>query len=145
MTDRTWRGIGMIPGSGWRPVAQHSFQVFEVYPWAAMLRRSPTPVAVSVLDRCRIRTGVVREVHGETATVRCRPLVWDGSAFVPGAETDEVVRWSADGRSLLAGLSTRDQVTLHWDWVCDVITDGQAARLADYEQRQHRAVFPTPA
>ena len=74
-----------------------------------------------------------------------RPLVWDGAAFVPGPDTDETVRWSADGRSLLAGLSTGDRVALHWDWVCDVITEGQAARLADYEERQHGAVFRTPA
>ncbi|MFL6223410.1 MAG: DUF6390 family protein, partial [Actinomycetes bacterium] len=105
------------PGGTWtdangRAVAQHSFQVFEVYPWAAMLRRSASPVAVSVLDRCRIRTGEVREVQGETATVRCRPLHWNGAALVPGPETDEVVRWSAGGRSLLAGLSTGDRVAL---------------------------------
>ena len=55
-----------------------------------------------------------------------------------------MVRWSAAGRSLLAGLSAGDQVALHWDWVCDVITDEQAARIDAYEQRQ-RAVFPTPA
>jgi hypothetical protein len=128
-----------------RAVAHHSFQVFEVYPWAAMLRRNASPVAVSVLDRCRIRTGEVRDVRGETATVRCRPLIWDRTALVPGPETDEVVRWSADGRSLLAGLSTGDRVALHWDWVCDVITDEQAARIDAFEQQQQRAVFPAPA
>jgi hypothetical protein len=118
-----------------RAVAHHSFQVFEVYPWAAMLRRSPTPVALSGLDRCRIRTGLVRDVHGGIATVTCRPLVWDGAALVRGAETDEVVRWSTDGRSLLPGLSTGDRVALHWDWVCDLITDGQATRIEAHEHR----------
>ena len=121
-----------------RAVAHHSFQVFEVYPWAAMLRRGAGPAAVSVLDRCRIRTGEVCEIHGETATVRCRPLVWDGATLIPGPDTDEVVRWSAGGRSLLPGLTEGDRVALHWDWVCDVITGEQAARIEKYEQRQHR-------
>ena len=38
---------------------------------------SPRPATrppLSVLDRCRIRTGVVTDVDGETATVGCRPL-----------------------------------------------------------------------
>lgn len=139
------RFVGQVGGTwadaGGRALAHHSFQVFEVYPWAAMLRRTESPVAVSVLDRCRIRTGVVRDVLGETASVRCRPLVWDGAELVPGPETDEVVRWSANGRSLLPGLAVGDKVALHWDWVCDVITGEQVARIDAYEQRQHRAAF----
>jgi hypothetical protein len=69
-------------------------------------RDLPIPAAVPVLDRCRIRTGTVREVHGETATVSCRPLVTSGNgALVPGPSRDETVAWSAGGRTLLAGLS----------------------------------------
>ncbi len=45
----TWRGaVG-------RAQAHHSFQVFEVYPWVAMLLAGlPAGPAVAVLDRCRI-------------------------------------------------------------------------------------------
>jgi hypothetical protein len=121
-------------------VAHHSFHVFEVYPWAALLRRTGNPTAVSVLDRCRIRTGVVRRVTGETATVSSRPLTWDGDRLRPGSERAEQVVWSVGGESLLAGLAPGDLVALHWDWVCDVITPEQAARLLTLEERQLQAL-----
>ncbi|WP_433375584.1 DUF6390 family protein [Actinoplanes sp. CA-142083] len=125
-----------------RAIPHHSFHVFEVYPWAALLRRTGNPTAVSVLDRCRIRTGKVVAVRGETARVTSRPLVWDGSTLSAGAPCEEEVAWSAGGRSLLDGLSPGDRVALHWDWVCDVITPEQASRIESLEERQRRALFP---
>jgi hypothetical protein len=119
-----------------RAVAHHSFHDFAVYPWAALVAPDGNPTAVSVLDRCRIRTGIVRDVTGETATVRSRPLVWDGGALISGPERDEVVRWSLDGRSLLSGPSPGDRVALHWDWICDVITDEQWQRAESLEIAQ---------
>ncbi len=119
-----------------RAVAHHSFHVFEVYPWAAMLRRTGNPAAVSVLDRCRIRTGVVRDVRGEAATVASRPLVLAGGVLAPGPPRDETVAWSVGGLSLLPGLRPGDRVALHWDWVCDVITPEQGGRLDAFERRQ---------
>ncbi|NMO52296.1 hypothetical protein HH310_13950 [Actinoplanes sp. TBRC 11911] len=113
-----------------RAVAHHSFHVFEVYPWATLLRRTGNPTAASVLDRCRIRTGVVRAVHGEAATVQCRPLVWDGGTLAAGPPRAEEVR------SLRSGLRAGDRVALHWDWICDVLDDDQAARIEAQERRQ---------
>lgn len=119
-----------------RALAHHSFHVFEVYPWAALLRRTGNPTAISVLDRCRIRTGVVRAVHGETATVSSRPLTWDGDRLRVGGPRSEQVVWSVGGQSLLAGVAPGDLVALHWDWVCDVITAEQAARIEALEERR---------
>lgn len=130
----TWRTAAA------RALAHHSFQVFEVYPWAAMLGVKASPVALSVLDRCRIRTGVVLTVDGESATVRSSPLVWAGNALTTGQPRDEVVAWSAQGRSLIGDLSPGDRVSLHWDWVCDVITAEQVARVEALELRQRTAL-----
>lgn len=126
----TWREAGS------RATANHSFQVFEVYPWAALLGANTHPIAVSLLDQCRIRTGIVRDVGPETATVRSHPLAWNGSAFTAGPAADETVTWSAQGRTLLAGLSPGDRVTMHWNWICDVITGRQRDRLESLENRQ---------
>jgi hypothetical protein len=120
-----------------RALPHHSFQVFEVYPWAEMLRRNPNPVALSVLDRCRIRVGEVVAVHGETATVRCRPLLVD---LVPGPPVEETVTWSVAGRSLLGGLASGDTVALHWDWVCDVLAPDQREWLEKLEERQRDVI-----
>jgi hypothetical protein len=130
----TWRSAGD------RAIAHHGFHVFEVYPWAALLAPGGNPTAVSVLDRCRIRTGVVLGVDGETATVRSNPLVWDGAALTCGPARDEAVRWSAGGRSLLDEPSPGDRVTLHWDWVCDVVTEQQSARIESLEAGQRNAL-----
>ncbi|MET9552581.1 DUF6390 family protein [Streptomyces sp. NPDC006645] len=126
----TWR-----EASG-RALAHHSFQVFDVYPWAELLRSTGNPTALSVLDRCRIRTGVVRAVAGESATVESRPLTWTGTALIPGPPLTESVRWSTGGRSLIQGLAPGDLVTLHWDWVCDVVTAAQAERVESTEARR---------
>jgi hypothetical protein len=126
----TWRTAGD------RAQAHHSFQVFEVYPWARLLATAGNPVALSVLDQCRIRVGVVLGVRGEEATVQSTPLLWGGSRFVPGSPSPEPVRWSADGLSLLDGVSPGDRVALHWDWVCDVITEEQASSIESREARQ---------
>jgi len=126
----SWRDAGA------RAVPHHSFQVFEVYPWASMLRagRPPGP-AVTVLDRCRIRTGRVVAVDGEQVTVRCRPLAWDGTGLVPGPEVTETARWSVDARSLIEAPAPGETVALHWDWVCDVVSCEQAGWVADLESR----------
>lgn len=108
MTDRfrgqrggTWRDAGR------RALAHHSFQVFEVYPWAPMLRSMGRPTALSVLDQCRVRTGVVVAADRDIATVRSRPLCWDGAGLADGAWREETVRCSAGGLTLLDGLSGR--------------------------------------
>lgn len=131
----TWRT------SATRALAHHSFQVFEVYPWAAMLLAGlPAGPAVTVLDRCRVRTGVVREVDGEWATVTSSVLGWDGGRLTPKPPELERVRWSIDGKSLLTAPAIGDRVSLHWDWVCEALTSDQAARLVQLEETQRAAV-----
>ncbi len=126
----TWRAAAS------RAVAHHSFQVFEVYPWAELLREKGNPTAVTVLDRCRIRTGEVLTVSGEEATVSSRPLAWDGTTLAPGAAHEETVRWSVDGQTLIAAPSPGDVVALHWDWVCDALTPEQVGVLESREAEQ---------
>ena len=129
---------GQVGGS-WREAsgrasAHHSFQVFEVYPWAGLLRqgRPPGP-AVSVLDRCRVRVGDVLAVDGEQLTVRASLLAWDGTALRRTEPVAEQARWSVDGRSLIDPPRVGDTVTVHWDWVCDVVDEDAARHVADRE------------
>ncbi|WP_103759631.1 DUF6390 family protein [Streptomyces sp. SM10] len=129
----TWRDAG--DGA----LAHHSFQVFDVYPWAGLLRTTGNPTALDVLDRCRIRTGVVRDVDGERVVVESAPLLWDGASIVTGTPHPESVRWSTGGRALIDRPSPGDVVALHWDWVCDVVTEEQAARIRFLEARRRHA------
>ena len=62
--------------------------MFEVYPWAAMLRQGLAPgPALGVLDGCRIRTGVVEAVDGEWVSVTAPQLAWDGAALLDSRHT----------------------------------------------------------
>jgi hypothetical protein len=121
-----------------RAAAHHSFQVFEVYPWAAMLLDGrPAGPAVHVLDRCRVRVGQVQAVHGEAVAVASRLLVWDGTALGETAhEVSEQARWSCEAGSLIDVPAVGDTVALHWDWVCEVLTPGQAQSVAERERGQ---------
>ena len=132
-------------GGSWREASgraqpHHSFQVFEVYPWAERLQPDADApanrVAVEILDRCRIRTGRVLELRGEQALVESRPLVWDGARLFPAEAVEEVATWSVGGSSLLEGLAAGDRVALHWDWICDVLTEEQVRRVEEAELAQ---------
>ena len=73
--------------------------------------------------------------------MRSHPLVCAGDGL--GARSRRATRWSAwsvNGRSLLGRLSPGDRVALHWDWVCDVIDEEQAARIETMEARQRSIV-----
>lgn len=146
LVERLEARFGGQLGGTWREAAararaHHSFQVFEVYPWAGMLLAGlPAGPAVSVLDRCRIRSGVVQAVADEWVTVSSSVLEWDGERLVPGQEGLERARWSTEGLSLLAAPEPGDVVALHWDWVCDVVTSEQASRIDALETDQRAAV-----
>lgn len=126
---------GGIPNLEANVVPHHAFHVFAIYPWVGLLGRD-SDVPLSVLDQCRIRTGVVEAVEGPRARVAVPSLEWDGWTLSIGAAHVIEARWSDNGRSLLDGLSAGDLVSVHWDWVCDILTPRQVAAIQDYEHRQ---------
>jgi hypothetical protein len=104
-------------------VVQHSFHVFAVYPWLGMLRAGNEGAPLEILDRCRIRWGRVVELHEDFVTVSSRPLRFEGCRLSLGDEQLEVVRRSRDGIGFVEDLTPGDAVSLHWDWVCDRLSD----------------------
>jgi hypothetical protein len=100
-------------------VAQHNFHVFAVYPWLGLLRAGKRGAPLEILDRCRIRWGQVEEVDGDLATVRSRPLQFDGSHLTLGHEHLEQAKCGNDLLTWIPELEPGETVSLHWDWVCD--------------------------
>jgi len=120
----------------------HSFHVFGVYPWAGLLANERAAGhALKVLDRCMIRWGRITEVDGEQASVEYRPLVWAGRRLSLGEPARETARLAQEGavlaRDIAPGewVAPGDWVALHWDWVCDKLTERQLDALRDYTQR----------
>jgi uncharacterized protein DUF6390 len=130
VVEAYWVGSEMLSGvplaGGGLP--HHSFHVFCVYPWAAML---PDPRkaerALTVLDRCRIRWGRVTAVDGDQAAVTFRPLCWDGQRLTLGKAARENARLSPDST-----IHPGDWVSLHWEWVCDRLSPHQLTALRTY-------------
>ena len=111
------------------PLLQHGLHVFAVYPWVGLLRGADGGEPLRVLDRCRIRWGRVEGVSGDLATVRVRPLSWDGRALALGPPATESALIARDGYGLAGPLQPGDTVALHWDWVCDRLSSRQLASL----------------
>ena len=135
-------------GASWVPgQPHHSFHVFAVYPWVGLLRGGTgNDVALSVLQQCRIRWGEVVAVRGERVEVLSQPLVLVDGVLALGAAREESAAWSVQGRSLLSSVSVGNNVALHWDWVCDVLSAEQLAALVQHSADQldrTNAVFAT--
>jgi len=133
--------VGAVPAGG---VPHHSFHVFAVYPWLGLLRAGMEGAPLTVLDRCRIRPGVVEAVSGDLVVVRSRPLAFHGSRLVLGPEVLEEVRAGTDGLFFVGDLAQGDRVSLHWDWVCDRLSDHQTRALHACTVRNLAAVNALP-
>ena len=124
-------------------VPHHSFAVFCIYPWVGLLgddRRAAQ--ALTVLDRCRIRWGRVLAVAGDQVSVEYRPLTWEGRRLGYGPPEVEIAVRAVDGVGLTSALAVGDLVALHWEWICDKITERQARFLKAYTDR-HMAIANT--
>jgi hypothetical protein len=128
--QRAGRGMGDIAELAVRGAPpHHNFHVFAVYPWVGLLRAGSADHPLRVLDACRIRWGRVSAVAGGVATVASRPLIWDGRRLRLGVERDEQAVVAIDGDGLAPAVRPGDTVSLHWEWVCDVLRPTQVAAL----------------
>ena len=121
-----WDAVTAGLSSGARP--NHSFHVFCIYPWVGLLKSGMVDPALQVLDRCRIRWGVVKGSVDSKVLVRSRSLQWDGRSIGLGPEMVESVSPAVDAVPLEPG----ELVAMHWDYVCQRITRGQLVQLEHY-------------
>lgn len=116
----------------------HAYHVFCVYPWVGLLRSGHTDHALRVMDRCRIRWGTVEAIQTDHVVVSSRPLTWDGASLLLGEPIAESVQVHVE----TPGLGLGRTVSLHWDYVCEVIGPPRLARLAE-ETARHLAMVNT--
>ncbi|MBM7790114.1 hypothetical protein JOD67_006794 [Tenggerimyces flavus] len=123
-------------GAGLGGVPHHSFHVFCVYPWASLLPpASGLGQALTVLDRCRIRWGrVLSETNGRVQ-VEGQRLTWDGRKLALGEPAAEPATCAVGGRGFRTDVRPGEWVALHWDWVCERLSEAQLDALRDYSAR----------
>jgi uncharacterized protein DUF6390 len=120
-------------------VPHHCFHVFALYPWLGLLRSGIVDEPLHVLDQCRTTPALVLSIEGESAEVLAEPLLWNDGKLRLGAPEPRRVRWRDNGRAF-ARPRPGELVSLHWDFVCDVVTTEAAARLAAVTRRVLAAV-----
>lgn len=105
----------------------HNFHVFDVF---RRIQRGES--TLESMDRCRISWGRVVSPEGADLLVDRRPLVLRDGGLALGESIPilAVRRW--EGRGFSDHAQEGDWVALHWNWVCEVISERQVRRLAKY-------------
>jgi len=124
---RSWQRVLDAVGAG--AVPHHTFHVFAVYPWLGLMRTGIVDQPLHVLDQCRTTPALVESTSEDSARVIVRPLVWDGRRLALGSWTPRTVRRRDDGYAFVTHLRQGEWVSLHWDFVCDLLTPDAARRL----------------
>ncbi len=127
--------LGKAP-AGARP--HHNFHVFDVHSRAGELDHS-----LETMDQCRISWGKVTSVDGAELTVERQALVLiDGKVALGDEQSTRVVR-QIDGHGFAGSAAAGDWVSLHWGWVCEVLTPRQQANLVKYTRDHLRLANQT--
>jgi hypothetical protein len=123
--------LGKAP-AGARP--HHSFHVLDVHSRVGELDHS-----LATLDHCRVSWGRVAAIAGAELVVERTPLMLRDGKLVLDAPRRERAMRQVDGRGFADDACPGDWVSLHWGWVCEVISPAQQANLERYT-RYHLAI-----
>lgn len=112
----------------------HSFHVLDVHS-----RVGELPATVQTLESCRVSWGRVLTVDRGDLVVERQPLALrEGKLMLDAPRRERVVR-QVEGRGFADAAQAGDWVSLHWGWVCEVLTERQRANLERYT-RHHLAI-----
>jgi Family of unknown function (DUF6390) len=132
---RLGRARETVLGASAGAVPHHSFHVFAVYPWLGLLRSGVVDQPLHVLDQCRTTPAAVVAVDDDHLDVLARPLVWREGVLGLGPFERRSVRWRDAGLAFVRRPRPGDVVSLHWDFVCDVLSLDAASRLEQVTRR----------
>ena len=115
------------PGASWFAGRRHhGYQVFSVYPWVGLLaRRRGTPLPLWTSCSSAGSDGARSSgIAGVRVEVRSAPLEVIEGRLALGEPCVDTAALSMDGRAQIG-----DTVSMHWDWVCDVLGPHQVTQL----------------
>lgn len=116
----------------------HAFHVMVVGPWIGMLRGGLTDAPLAVIDSCRIRRATVLSTDGDTAVVSTDRITFHGGRLGIQRPVDPhvlTVRLGEKGVHPCGAVAPGDVVSVHWDWVCEVLDDRTSAAVGLAEKR----------
>lgn len=117
-------------------LAHHSFHVFCIYPWVGLLGNERMHShALNVVDKCRIREAQVVEKTNGQVTIESQPLTYEEGRLAFGATVRELTNGEVTDAAVTQAtgqvddLAVGDWVAVHWDWICDRLTEPQREAL----------------
>lgn len=110
----------------------HNFHVFNVWKRFGNL---PVAATLESMDKCRISWGKVNTVSSYKLQVSSNPLVIEDGKLKLGAFVEKEVLWKQQDQSFIKDIKPGNIVTIHWDWVCEVISKQQLQKLKYYTQK----------
>ncbi len=115
--------FGKIP-QGAKP--HHSWHVFNI---PKRTGHYPVEHSLETMELCRITPAQVVRVEPGKLEVVYRPLSIENNRLILGDLTTKQIATEFNGRSFVDNPEIGDWVSLHWDWVCDILTQQQAMNL----------------
>lgn len=134
LSPRALERVAAKAPAGARP--HHSFHVLDVW------RQASRADALATIDSCRISWGTVSAVEAGELVVSRPPLVLREGRLVLDEPRHERVTRLIDGRGFATAAAVGDVVSIHWGWVCEVLSPGQARSLESWTRR-HIAIANT--
>jgi hypothetical protein len=113
----------------------HNFHVFEVYLRTGLMNDTHATIMVESMDSCRISWGRVVSVDGAELVVARRPLRLIGGKLALTEEEIVRVTRQIEGRGFADHTSPGDSVSIHWNWVCELLDGARLRRLARETRR----------
>lgn len=129
-----WTWLATKAPDGAHPV--HAFHVLDVFPVVGLLRGGPSDDVLGVIDRCRIRWGVVRDRIGPDLLVDAVPLEWANGKLRLGPPRIETIRGWLDGLGFIDEPVPGDTVAVHWDWACERLDARRLGALQEWTARE---------
>lgn len=122
MKKKEWSWL--IAGSLPKAKPFHAFHVFDIYRRTGFLKSGKVEKLIDTIDNCRIGWGKVLDTESGTAIIEYRPVVFEKNKLKLGEKKTK--RYFSLGSSVKKG----DQVSLHWEYVCDKLEERQKKNLA---------------
>ncbi len=119
--------LGKVP-AGSRPF--HAFHVLEVCRRTGALAEN-----LETLDNCRISWGQVKAIQGAHLAVETQRLCLEAGRLALGPVELRPALRQIDGRGFAQQAQVGDWVSLHWSWVCEVLTPRQLFQLRRNTER----------
>jgi hypothetical protein len=110
----------------------HSFHVLNIFRRTGHLSINHT---VETMDNCCISCGKVIKKLPEKLLVEYQPLDIKEGKLAKGEKIQKEIVNEIDGESIKTEIEVGDQVTFHWNAVCEKVTPIQAKNLAFYTKQ----------